>query len=64
MASIRSEDMHYYKAKDGKSLLALKNELTVENYPEYTAEMIAEYVGVTKEEYHSLSGYNPHDETL
>lgn len=56
--------MHFYKAKDGKSKLALKNELTTENYPEYTAEMIADYDEITKEEFNSREGFEPNNEAL
>lgn len=42
--------MFYYKAKDGRSTLALKKPLAAENYPEYTEEMIAGYEEATKEE--------------
>lgn len=44
--------MYYYRAKDGKSKLALKNELTVENYPEYTAEMVAKYDVITESDFY------------
>lgn len=42
--------MFYYKAKDGRSTLALRKPLTAENYPEYTQEMIEGYEEAAKEE--------------
>ena len=43
--------MYYYKAKDNRSLLAFKQILNVENYPEYSQDMINEYEQITEEEY-------------
>ena len=45
--------MFYYKAKDGMSYLGFFQELTVDNYPEYTEEMIAQYDSITEQEWNA-----------
>ena len=46
--------MFYYKAKNGGSLLALKRQLTVKHYPEYTQAMINGYEEITKKQFEAL----------
>ena len=50
--------MFYYKHKTEKAYLAFKRPLTTNNYPEYSKELISQYVQIDEEEFFKLQEEN------
>lgn len=47
-------ERYYYKNKNNNSCLNFKEELTLENFPDWTQEAIDDYVAITEEEFNAI----------